>query len=186
MAIPVLLILAVLWAAVLVPPVLRSRTESRRGGLSDLTSRLGAVTRRQPSSMGIGRGRQLRAVPLSSNSSRARSAAGSRRSRANAQRRRRNVLVVLIGIAVVTLGLALLITPLFWVPHVIADVLLVVYLYLLFLVKRHGAPAAGDDDFWRSTPDTRATAAVAHPRVRPRRELAPMQGASRPRRSAAG
>lgn len=96
------------------------------------------------------------------------------------------MLVVLIGTVVVTLGLALLITPLFWVPHVIADVLLAVYLYLLFLVKRHGALAAGEDEFWRSTPDTRATAAVAHPRVPPRPELAPMQGASRPRRSAAG
>ena len=47
MAIPVLLILAVLWAAVLVPPVLRSRSESRRGGVGDYTSRLGALMERR-------------------------------------------------------------------------------------------------------------------------------------------
>ncbi len=96
------------------------------------------------------------------------------------------MLVVLIGTAVLTLGLALLITPLIWIPHVVADVLLVVYLSLLFFVKRHDPMTAGDDEFWSSTPDTRATTAVTHPRVPPRPELAPMQGAPKPRRSAAG
>jgi len=50
LAIPVLLILAVLWAAVLVPPVLRSRKESRRGGVDDLHSRLGTLTHRRAGS----------------------------------------------------------------------------------------------------------------------------------------
>jgi hypothetical protein len=95
------------------------------------------------------------------------------------------VLVVLIGMAIVTFGLALVVGPLLWIPHVLVDVLLAVYLSLLFLVKRHGAFRAGDNEFWSSTPDSRATAAVAHPRVPPRPELAPMR-ASRPRRSAAG
>jgi hypothetical protein len=96
------------------------------------------------------------------------------------------VLVVLIGVVVVTFGLALLISPLLWIPHVLADLLLVAYLSLLFLVTRYGAFGAGDDEFWSSTPDTRATAAVAHARVPSRPEPAPMHGASRPRRSAAG
>ena len=54
MAIPVLLILAVLWAAVLVPPVLRSRTESRRGGIGDLHSGLGALNHRRSSTRSRG------------------------------------------------------------------------------------------------------------------------------------
>jgi hypothetical protein len=188
-AIPVLLILAVLWAAVLVPPVLRSRSEHRRGGVGDYTSRLGALMDRRPSPPSRSRpgGRQpLRSVSPTSISSPTRSAARSRRARATAQKRRRNVLVGLIGVAVVTFGFALLISPLLWIPQVLTDVLIVVYLSLLFLVTRHGAIGAGDDEFWSSTPDTRATAAVARPRVPPRPEPAPMHGASRPRRSAAG
>ena len=190
MAIPVLLILAVLWAAVLVPPVLRSRSESRRGGVGDYTSRLGALMGdRRASSPAVrrsGRSQPLRAVAPPPGSSRARSAARSRRAMALARKRRRNVLLVLVGVAVVTFGLALLVNPLFWVAHVATDLLLVAYLSLLFLVKRHGLLGAGDNEFWSSTPDTRAATAVAHPRVPPRPELAPMHGASKPRRSAAG
>ena len=104
-----------------------------------------------------------------------------------ARKRRRNVLAVLVGVVAVTFGLALLVSPLFWIANVVVDVLLAVYLSLLFLVKRHGFLGAGDNnEFWSSTPDTRATSAVAHPRVPPRPELAPMHGASKPRRSAAG
>jgi hypothetical protein len=103
-----------------------------------------------------------------------------------ARKRRRNVLAVLVGIAAVTLAIALLVSPLFWIANVVVDVLLAVYLYLLFLVKRHGFRSGDDDEFWSSTPDTRATSAVAHPRVPPRPELAPMHGPSKPRRSAAG
>lgn len=189
MAIPVLLILAVLWAAVLVPPVLRSRSESRRGGVGDYTSRLGALMERRSAPRPMSRrdgGQSLRAVEPASSPSRARTASRSRRAMAEARRRRRNVLVVLAGVVVVTFAFALLITPLFWIPHVVADVLLAVYLYLLFHVRRHGSTAAGDAEFWSSTPGTRRAAALAHPRVPPRPELAPMNGAPKPRRSAAG
>lgn len=103
-----------------------------------------------------------------------------------ARKRRRNVLAVLVGVVAVTFGLALLVSPLFWIANVVVDVLLAVYLSLLFLVKRHGFLSGDDDEFWSSTPDTRATSAVAHPRVPPRPELAPMHGPSKPRRSAAG
>lgn len=189
MAIPVLLILAVLWAAVLVPPVLRSRSEHRRGGVGDYTSRLGALMERRSSPRSMSRrsgGQPLRAVPRSPSSSRAISASRSRRALAQTRRRRRNVLAVLVGFAAVTFLLALLINPLLWIAHVLVDVLLAIYLALLFQAKRRGSLTAGDDEFWSSTPDTRATAAVAHPRVPPRPELAPMHGASRSRRSATG
>lgn len=103
-----------------------------------------------------------------------------------ARKRRRNVLAVLVGVAAVTLGLALLVSPLFWIASVVVIVLLAVYLYLLFLVKRHGSLTSGNHYFWDSSPDNRAAVAVAHPRVPERPELAPMRGASKSRRSAAG
>jgi hypothetical protein len=96
------------------------------------------------------------------------------------------VLIVLIGGALVSLGLAVVVNPVLWIAQVGADVLLAAYISLLFLVTRHGSLASGDDEFWSSTPDTRAAVALAHPRVPARPELAPMPGAAKPRRSAAG
>jgi len=96
------------------------------------------------------------------------------------------VLLVLIGVAVVTFGLALLLNPLLWIPHVLADALLAVYVSLLFLVTRRSSLGVGDAEFWSSTPGNRARVAVAHARVAPRPELAPTYGASKPRRSATG
>jgi hypothetical protein len=104
-----------------------------------------------------------------------------------AQKRRRNVLVILIGGAILTLGLAILVSPMLWIAHGVADVLLAVYLYLLVLQRRGSFASHGDDDFWGSAPasPTRPVS-LAHPRVPERPDLAPLPGASRPRRSAAG
>ena len=200
MAIPVLLILAVLWAAVLVPPVLRSRTESRRGGIGDLHSRLGDLTHRRSSarSPGARGGRApLRSVPPPQ-AARSRAMTG-RPARAGApvrpsgamsaaQKRRRAVVLILVGGAVVSLGLAVVVNPLLWIAQGLADVLLAVYLYLLVLLKRHGSLVSqGDEDFWGSGPASRSRpVALAHPRVPARPELAPLPGASKSRRSAAG
>src|ERR671918_271374 len=65
MAIPVLLLLAGLWAAVLVPPVLRSRSESRRKGpVGDSSLRFSSHGgRRSRRSSGSRAGRSLHAVP---------------------------------------------------------------------------------------------------------------------------
>jgi hypothetical protein len=95
------------------------------------------------------------------------------------------VLIVLVGSALAFLALALFVSPLLWIPQVVADVLLAVYLCLLYLVKRHGLASSGDHYFWDSSPDNRAVA-VAHPGEPTRHELAPMAGVSKPRRSAAG
>ena len=205
MAIPVLLILAVLWAAVLVPPVLRSRTESRRGGIGDLHSRLGSLTHGPAGPRSTGsRGSRvpLRPVPplmaptrsrgaggRSAPGQRALSGAGALSSQAMtpAQKRRRNVLVILIGAAILTLGLAVLVSPMLWIAHGVADVLLAVYLYLLVLHRRGALASTVDDDFWGSRPTSPPRpVALAHPRAPARPELAPLPGASRPRRSATG
>jgi hypothetical protein len=205
LAIPVLLILAVLWAAVLVPPVLRSRTESRRGGVGDLHSRLGALNHRRSSarSMGFRGGRApLRSVPRPEG---ARSRATGRTTRGPrqvpgadeaarpagpmtaAQKRRRNVVMILVGATIVTLGIAVLVNPMLWIAQGVAAVLLAVYLYLLVLRRRGSLASHGDDDFWGSAPASPSRpGALAHPRVPARPELAPLPGAAKPRRSAAG
>jgi hypothetical protein len=205
LAIPVLLILAVLWAAVLVPPVLRSRTESRRGGIGDLHSRLGTLTRRpaRPRST-VSRDSRvpLRPVPPLTAPTRSRGAGGrsapgqravrgtgglSSQAMTPAQKRRRNVLVILIGGAILSLGLAVLVSPMLWIAQGIADVLLVGYLYLLVLHRRGSLASTVDDDFWGSRPASPPRpVALAHPRAPARPELAPLPGASRPRRSATG
>jgi hypothetical protein len=204
LAIPVLLILAVLWAAVLVPPVLRSRSESRRGGVGDLHSRLGALNHRHSpaGSMRARGGRApLRSVPpVQAARSRA-SGRTARRPRpvpgaaaalpsgtmTPAQKRRRNVLVILIGAAIVSLGLAVLVNPMLWIVQGVADVLLAVYLYLLVLRRRGSLASHGDADFWGSGPASPPRpVALAHPRVPARPELAPLPRASKPRRSATG
>jgi len=84
-----------------------------------------------------------------------------------AQKRRRFVLVILIGGAILSLGLAVLVSPMLWIAQGIADVLLVVYLYLLVRLKRRGSLASTvDDDFWGSRPASPPRpAALTHPRV---------------------
>ena len=205
MAIPVLLILAVLWAAVLVPPVLRSRKESRRGGVDDLHSRLGTLTHRRAGSRSTpsrGSRAPLRPVPPLTAPTRSRAVGGraapgqralpgggalSSQAMTPAQKRRRNVLVILIGGAILSLGLAVLVSPMLWIAQGIADVLLAVYVYLLVLHRRGSLASTVDDDFWGSRPASPPRpVALAHPRVPARPELAPLQGASKPRRSAAG
>ncbi|HKH25703.1 MAG TPA: hypothetical protein VKB11_01045 [Acidimicrobiia bacterium] len=204
MAIPVLLILAVLWAAVLVPPVLRSRSESRRGSVSDFT-RLGALMDPHSSPRSGARGARapLQSVPAPrARSGRARGVGGRPSSRpgrerragaarpatttAPAQKRRRDVVIVLVAGVILTLGLAVLVDPVVWIAQVAADVLLATYLYLLVLFKRHGGLAPSADDFWSGPASRSRPVTLAHPRVPARPELAPMPGAARPRRSAAG
>lgn len=87
MAIPVLLILAALWAAVLVPPLLRARAE-RSTPVGDFSSRLNVLGRTVP------RSRIARPVTLTSH----RYAVGLARvpgRMSPTQRRRRDVLIVL-------------------------------------------------------------------------------------------
>jgi hypothetical protein len=197
LAIPVLLILAVLWAAVLVPPVLRSRSESRRKGpVGDSSFRFGPDGgRHSRRSAGSRAGRSLHAVPApqlgptrSRDAGRAgngahRAARGSRpiasgasAPTSRAQKRRRNVLFILGGTAIATLLLGLVLgSPLLWLAHATADLLLVVYVVLLVYMTRRGSLDALQNDFDTWPPAPRATTQpVAHPRVPPRRELAPL------------
>lgn len=121
MAIPVLVILAVLWAVVLVPPLLRSRNEARRSdSVGDFSYRLGVLSKTGGHAVTAGRHPKGYA---SSGMSRA-------------QRRRRDVLVVLGGLGVLTLGVAAGTgSSLMWAVQLLADALLVVYVLALVRMK---------------------------------------------------
>lgn len=201
MAIPVLLILAVLWAAVLVPPVLRSRSESRRGGVGEFPSRLGSVTGRRSSR--VAPRRPLHAVPAWSDGSPGGAAhprngarpmpgaskpiaSGAPATSATPRRRRRNVLIILGGAALATLFLATMLgSPILWVPHVLADVLLVVYLLLLMLVRRRGSLQEFQWELDSWPPASRSSGPLPHPPVPPRPELALWENEAAVRRTAA-
>ena len=121
MAIPVLVILAVLWAVVLVPPLLRSRTEARRSdSIGDFSYRLGVLSKTGGHASAAGS--QPRGY--------------ARAGMSRAQRRRRDVLIVLGGLAVLTLGVAAGTgSSMMWAVQLLADALLVVYVLALVRMK---------------------------------------------------
>jgi hypothetical protein len=137
LAILVILILAILWGVVLLPPILRSREGSGRpSGVADIFDRLRD---------GLGRARSSdpSLPPLQPIMGPIGSGAGSPMGPVSvpgamtpAQRRRRDVLVGLLVAAGITFLMALFAgnAP-FWVMHLLADVLLGGYVYLLLQFK---------------------------------------------------
>ena len=136
MAIPVLLILAVLWAAVLIPPLFKARTERRRGdSIGDFSYKIGVIGR----TGGFTASRPLPPAPMSLAGT-----MGAPRPRpgaapagmTTAQRRRRDVLVGLLAAVVVTLLAAVLTgSTVMWVVQLAVDVLLVTYVVLLVRMR---------------------------------------------------
>jgi hypothetical protein len=149
LTITVLLILAVLWAAVLVPPVLRSRSENRRGeAMGPLNFRLGK--RNAPPSLSSSFGSAFNRPPAGA-AFRPAALPTRQVGRATvpgqmspAQKRRRDVLVILGGAAALSLVVALFTgMTAMWAVHVLADVLLVAYVFLLVQMKQRTRPVAG-------------------------------------------
>lgn len=103
MAIPVLLILAALWAAVLLPPFLRARAERGGGRFADRLGAFGTHRTRSPIARPLG-------GPLRPVGAAHPYAVGLARGGAMSplQRRRRDVLVVLGGVALAALVLAVI------------------------------------------------------------------------------
>ena len=143
MAILVILVLAILWAAVLVPPILRSRAEGgTTGGVSDFFGRL-----RDGLGGGRGHGDALPALqpiigPMGNPVGPVTNGAaplGPVRvpgAMSPAQRRRRDVLVGLLGLAALMFLMAAFSgSMIFWVLHLLADVALGVYVYMLLQIK---------------------------------------------------
>jgi hypothetical protein len=123
----VLVILAVIWAAVLLPPFLQSRSESRPAdSISTFRNQLHVLERR---STGGNVASSSRAVP-NRTSYGAQPIDRARLSRMEARKRRRDILVTLLAAAGLTLVLSFLLPQVIFL-HVGIDVLLVAYCALL-------------------------------------------------------
>lgn len=136
MAIPVLLILAVLWAAVLIPPLFKARTERRRGdSIGDFTYKLGVIGR----TGGFTASRPAPPAPMSLAGTMG--APGPRpgaapRGMTDAQRRRRDVLVGLFSAVAVTFVAAFLTrSTMVWGLQLLLDAFFVTYVVLLVRMR---------------------------------------------------
>lgn len=118
----VLLILAIVWAAVLLPPWLQKRSESRPAdSITSFRNQLSVLERRS--------------APGSSHGAYA-PVAMSAMTRSDARRRRRDVLFTLAGAASLTLALALVLGgPVLYV-HLALDTMLAGYVLLLVRAQR--------------------------------------------------
>jgi hypothetical protein len=127
----VLVILAVIWAAVLLPPFLQNRSESRPAdSISTFRSQLSVLERHS-----VGAGRAPETVrPVSPSATFAGVPRGSvdraRLARMAAKKRRRDILVTLLASAGITLVLTLVLPQVLFF-HLAIDVLLAGYVFLL-------------------------------------------------------
>jgi hypothetical protein len=154
LAILVILILAILWAAVLLPPILRSRSESGAvsGGIGDFVGKL-------RSGLGARHGADPSLPPLTPIMGPVGPVGGPMTpggmpgtpmgpvnvpgSMSPTQRRRRDVLVGLLAAAGFTLLMAVFSgTVMFWVLNLLADALLGGYIFLLLQYKARSAERA--------------------------------------------
>ena len=143
MAIVVILVLAILWAAVLLPPILRARSEGGGNGVSGgITEVMGvftsAIDRVRGHEAPLATGQPLMGPVGPVNG------VGSMRTPGGmspAQRRRRDVLIGLLCAAGITLVMALFSggNIVFVALHLVTDVLLGGYVYLLLQVKSRAA-----------------------------------------------
>jgi len=122
----VLIILVLIWAAVLLPPYLQNRSESRPAdSISSFQKQLSVLERRSNT---IGGGNHsVRSI----GSAPGYSAAAIRMSRSEAKKRRRDVLFTLAAAAGITLPLAFMLGGSVWMLQLLCDVLLAGYVVLL-------------------------------------------------------
>ena len=148
----VLVILALIWAAVLVPPYLQNRRESRPGdSIASFRRQLHVLERTTPSSsrtnlarLDVGRYDAPRYNPGSNVAQLAgRSAAGPRPAptpagmrRAEARRRRHDVFVFLLGAVCVTFLLAVALDGAAWTLNFVVDAAFVAYVGLLVSMQQ--------------------------------------------------
>jgi hypothetical protein len=141
----VLVILAAIWAAVLVPPYLQNRRETRPGdSIASFRSQLSVLERTTPS----GRASAASRLDLPRyDSRRAPVGAGQVRRpvqqpsqiamrRAEVRRRRRDVFLTLLGAVGVTFVLALALGGSVWMLHVLVDVVFAGYVGLLVKIQQ--------------------------------------------------
>ena len=130
MTLLVLFILAVIWAAVLLPPYLQNRSESRPADSISSFQRQLSVLERRSVMVNPSLQRPMSNV-RSIGTSMSTSSAAWRLSRTEAKKRRRDVLFTLAGAAGVTFLMALLLGGPVWGLQLVCDVLLGAYVVLL-------------------------------------------------------
>lgn len=148
----VLVILALIWAAVLVPPYLQNRRESRPGdSIASFRRQLNTLERTTPGSsrtnlarLDVGRYDAPRYNPGSNVAQLAnRSVAGPRSAaspsamrRAESRRRRHDIFVFLLGAVCVTLLLAVALDGAAWTLNFVVDAVFVAYVALLVTMQQ--------------------------------------------------
>ena len=154
----VLLVLAALWAVVLVPPVLRSRSQRSADSIGDFAHRLGVLRRTNGSggsSVVAGPRRPPEVHAFGGSPTGAVFGAAAVARRREAARRRQNVLAALVvGAAVSLVGAVLGGDPSLWVLHLLVDAALVAYGGLLAYYRRvaMSAPRAPVHELHRHAP----------------------------------
>ena len=142
----VLLILAVIWAAVLLPPWFQNRRENRPSdSIASFRQQLSVLQRTTPGSSPRPVASHVApagSVVTSLHMNRPVARVEARRHamrRAEARKRRRDVLITLVGAAAATLLLAVALGGPVWALHLAVDVILVAYVALLLQMAQRGA-----------------------------------------------
>ena len=134
----VLVILAAIWAAVLVPPYLQNRRETRPGdSIATFRSQLSVLERTTPGGR-VGNVTRLdvaRRDPQRTAGPRPAPSAAAMR-RAEARRRRRDVFLTLLGAVGVTFVLALALGGSVWMLHLLVDLVFGAYVLLLVSLQQ--------------------------------------------------
>ncbi len=133
----VLVILAVIWAAVLLPPYLQNRSESRPAdSISSFQRQLSVLEHRSHVVAQPARGRTIGAPLVQPVSRYAPAYDGMRMSRSEAKKRRRDILFTLAGAAGLTFMMALVLGGPVWMLQLLCDALLGGYVFLLVQIQQ--------------------------------------------------
>jgi len=162
----VLVILAAIWAAVLLPPYLQNRRETRPGdSIATFRTQLSVLERTTPGGRGgslshldVGRYEAPSYVPPAARRSAARPApAQATLRRAEARRRRRDVFVTLLGAVGVTFALALVLGGGVWMLHLLVDAVFAGYVGLLIKLQQDSVEKDEKVRYLRPAPRHAAT-----------------------------
>lgn len=136
MTLLVVLILAVIWAAVLLPPWIQNRSESRPAdSISNFRNQLSVLERRASAVWPDAYRSSPTAVRGPATVTRARQLDRARLARMEAKKRRRDVLLTLLAASGLTLLLSFL-SPRVFLLHLFIDALLAVYVALLVRARK--------------------------------------------------
>jgi hypothetical protein len=166
----VLVILAAIWAAVLLPPYLQNRRETRPGdSIATFRSQLSVLERTTPGGRASALGRYDSHydtrfdIPRYAPAAAARPAGGPRNApspaalrRSEARRRRRDVFLTLLGAVGVTFVLAIAMGGAVWMLHLAVDLAFSAYVALLVKIQQESAEQ--DDKVRYLQPAPRRTA----------------------------